>query len=77
VLKNVCDRQWASDIAISSEQFAETIKARLHTKAMGRQVREVPGGYALREEQSSYNFGFDPQKGDIGLENTYNWSSFH
>ena len=74
---NVYDEQWTGSIAVGSEQFVETIKARLRIKAMGRQIREVPGGYALREEQSSYNFGFDPQKGDIGLENTYNWSSFH
>jgi len=74
---NVYDGQWTSSIAVGSEQFVETIKARLCAKALGRQIYEVPEGYALREEQSSYNFGFNPKKGDIGLENTYNWSSFH
>ena len=77
MLKNVCDRQWASDIATGSEQFVERIKARLHTKALGRKIREVPGGYALRERQNSHIDDSGPQKNNIGLKNTYNCSSFH
>ena len=69
---NVYDNQWTRSIAVGGEQFVRKIKKGLGTKAVGRRMREVPGGYELREGESSYIADFSPQKGDIGLENTYN-----
>ena len=62
--------------AIGGEQFVERIKAVLSTKALGRQIREVSGGCELKEGMTSYIADFDRQKGDIDLENTYDWPSF-
>ena len=73
---NACDNQWTRSIAVGSEEFVQKIKEDLGTKALGRRIREVPGGYELRERVASYIADFSPQKGDIGLENTYNWNHF-
>jgi hypothetical protein len=54
VFNNVYDGQCSSSITVGSEQFVGIKKARLLRKALGRQIREVPGGYAHREQQSSY-----------------------
>jgi putative transposase len=73
---NVRDSQWTRSIAVGGEQFVQRIKEGLGTKALGRQAREVHGGYELRERGGSYIAHFRPKKGDIGLENTHNWSRF-
>ncbi len=39
-------------------------------------MREVPGGYELKEGMTSYIADFGCQKVAIDLENTYNWTSF-
>jgi hypothetical protein len=39
-------------------------------------MREVPGGYELRERPDSYIAGFGPQKGEISFENTCRWELF-
>lgn len=72
---NACDNQWTRSIAVGGEQFLQKIKEGLGTRTLGRRIREVPGGYELRE-RASYIADFSPQKGDIGLDNTYNWSHF-
>jgi hypothetical protein len=72
---NACDNQWTRSIAVGGEQFVQKIKEGLGTRTLGRRIREVPGGYELRE-RASYIADFSPQKGDIGIDNTYNWSHF-
>jgi putative transposase len=73
---NVCEKQWTQSVAVGGEEFVQRIKESLGTKALGRKVREVPGGYELRERAVSYIADFGAQKGNIGLENTYNWNPF-
>jgi putative transposase len=73
---NDFDSQWSRSIAVGSEQFVERIKAAMCTKALGRRIHKVSGGYELREPDRSYNADFDPKKSSIGLKNTYNWASF-
>jgi putative transposase len=73
---NVRNNQWTRSIAVGGEQFVEKIKAALGTKVLSRQIRQVPGGYELREGVTFYNADFDPKKSDMGLENTYKWISF-
>ena len=73
---NIFDNQWTRSIAVGDEQFVQKIKESLGAKALGRQVRKVPGGYELRERVGSYIADFNPKKGDIGPENTYNWNPF-
>jgi putative transposase len=73
---NVFDSQWTQSIAVGSESFVERIKAALGTKALGRRTQKVCGGHELRESERSYSTYFDPQKRNIGLENTYKWASF-
>jgi putative transposase len=51
---NIRDSRWTRSIAVGSEQFVKRIKAGLSTKALGRKIREVHGGYELREGVASY-----------------------
>jgi lysozyme family protein len=73
---NVRDNQWTRSIAVGEEQFVEKVKADLGSRAVGRRIRPVPGGYELREEVVSYNAVFDPKKSDIGPKNSYKWIAF-
>ena len=43
----------------------------------GRQVRETPEEYELREETSPYDFNLGSKKEDICLENMCFWSTLH
>jgi hypothetical protein len=70
---NAYNNQWTRSIAVGDEEFVQKIKEGLGTKALGRRIREVPGGYELRERVASYIADFSPKKEDIGLENTYDW----
>ena len=71
--KNVFDSQWSRSIAVGGEPFVERIKAELSFKALGRRIHKVSGGYELREQEKTYNAGFDPKKVNIGPKNTYSW----
>jgi hypothetical protein len=73
---NVRDHQWTRSIAVGEEQFVEKVKAALGSRAVGRQIRQVPGGCELREEAASYNAVFDPKNSVIGPENSYKWMAF-
>ena len=73
---NAYNNQWTRSIAVGDEQFVQKIKEGLGTKALGRRIREVPGGDELRERVASHIADFSPKKEDIGLENTYNWNLF-
>jgi putative transposase len=73
---HACDNQWTRSIAVGGRQFVQKIKEYLGVKALRRRIRKVPGGYELRERVGSYIADFNPKKGDIGLENTYNWDLF-
>ena len=72
----VRDDKWTRNVAVGGEQFIRKIKADLSTKALGWRIREVPGGFELRERVDTYKADFGPKKGDIGLENTYLWNLF-
>jgi len=71
---NVCDEKWTRSVAVGSNRFVQKIKESLGWKARGRRVREVFGGYELRERLEPYIAHFNPKNSDIGSENTYNWS---
>jgi len=73
---NVRDRQWIRGVAVGEKQFVEKIKTELGSKASGRQICEVSGGFELRERVNFYMSDFDSKKENIGLENTYAWSLF-
>lgn len=70
---NAHDSRWTRSIAVGGLGFVKKIKESLGWKAMGRQTREVSGGYELRERLNSYIVPFSPKKGDIGVENAYFW----
>ena len=72
---NVRLTHWTQSIAVGSEQFVERIKAGLSRKALGRRIREIKGGYELREGVNSYNAAFGHKKSIIDLKNTYKWTS--
>ena len=63
-------------IGLWNPSFVETVKDRLGRKSLGRKTREVSGGHELREAATSYIADFDPKKGDIGPENSYNLTAF-
>ncbi len=73
---NVRRSHWTRSIAVGTEQFVERIKAGLGTKALAKRIREVGGGYELREVVNSYNAVSDIEKSDIDNKNTYKWASF-
>ena len=61
--------------SLSESAFFEKVKNLLGFRAKGREVIEGFEGYQLRERSAGYDYKafFGPQKGDIGLENTYRW----
>ena len=73
---SVYEDRWTCSVAVGGEQFVRTIRAGLGVKAFGRRIREVPGGFELRERSDAYGADFDLQKWDIGLENTRIWNNF-
>jgi putative transposase len=73
---NIRDRQWTCGVAVGEKQFVEKIKTELGSKALGRQIHEVSGGYELRERTISYMTDFDSKKMNMSFENTYNWKIF-
>ena len=50
---NACENQWTQSIAVGGKQFVEKIREGLGTKALGRRIREAPGGYELKERMGS------------------------
>jgi REP-associated tyrosine transposase len=65
--------EWTESIAVGSVPFVEEVKTLLGFQAKGRQVRECGEGFQLREEAGDYKALFDPEKNDIGPENTFFW----
>ena len=70
------DGAWTQSIAVGSEQFVRSVKSCLGSKALGRNIQKALGGYELKESESFYNAEFDPKKGNIGLDNTFEWAFF-
>jgi putative transposase len=65
--------EWTGSIAVGSNSFIETVKARLGFKAIGRDIKGGDGAYQLRESTALYEAHFKAEKNDIGHENTYFW----
>jgi putative transposase len=62
--------EWTDSIAVGSKAFIEKVKSLLGFKANGRDIVKSDEGYHLREEAAPYMALFDPEKGNIGPENT-------
>jgi hypothetical protein len=68
------DDKWTRSIAVGSKEYSMEVQFRLGGLALGRKVRKKDGDYQLRESENSYAHDFQPEKHDIGLENTYFWN---
>ena len=64
----------SESIAVGNRSFIEKVKALLGFRAKGRKIKEVGKGYYLREGPAPYKGLFEPEKEDIGSENTYLWN---
>jgi putative transposase len=71
----VRDGKWTESVAVGSKSFVEKARERLGIKARARNIIEGSGMFELREPQSPYNVGFDPENGVLTTENTYNWDT--
>jgi putative transposase len=66
--------EWTASVAVGGRSFVEKVKALLGFRVKGRGVVEGNEGYQLRERAGAYNAVFEPEKADIGAENTYFWN---
>ncbi len=58
-------------IAIGNRSYVESIKRRLGGNAIGRKIRELSGGFELREAEPVYNAVFGGKNDDIHAENHF------
>ncbi len=63
------DSIWTESIAVGSKSFAENIKGRLGSVAVGRNVKAE--NYSVKENQASYNTVFTPEKEPLRPNNRY------
>jgi hypothetical protein len=61
---------------VESKEFVERTEEQLRIRAKGREVREMEGQFELRDPGASYKGHFEPEKGDIGAENTHFWNNY-
>ena len=59
---------------VGSKFFVDNVKARLGSRAKGRDVIEGGNRHQLRERFARYKAVFEAEKTDMGLENTYFWN---
>jgi hypothetical protein len=70
----VRDDRWSEAIAVGSLAFVEKVKSELGFKAAHREVIELDGTYALREEGEAYGHNFGAENEALSLENTRFWN---
>ena len=64
------EARWSESIAVGSEEFVRRTKEELSIRAKGREVREMPVHFELREPGASYKGHFGSKNNDIGAENS-------
>jgi hypothetical protein len=67
------DAKWSEAIAVGSLSFVEMVKSELASKAAHREVIEVDGNYALREEMEAYGHEINRENDALRLENSRYW----
>lgn len=72
---NIRDDKWTGSIAVGDKGFIERVKKLMGAMAIGRRRSEAGDAYQLREPPTAYGAHFDPEKGDIGPENTFFWDA--
>jgi hypothetical protein len=65
---------WSEAIAVGSLSFVHIVKRELGFKAAHREVMELQGSYALREEGEAYGPNFGGETEALRLENTRFWN---
>jgi hypothetical protein len=65
----VQDKTWSESLAVGSEDFVEKVQTLLNTKATNREVTEMAGKHALREQSARYNSDFGTKDTDLRLNN--------
>jgi putative transposase len=65
--------RWTRSAATGSRSFVEDVKARMHSFAIGRHVREGAKGFELRELQLPYRALFGTEKSHMDIENLQIW----
>lgn len=67
------DARWSEAIAVGNLRFVEKVKSELGVKAMHREVEQVGGTHALREQSEAYGHHFASESDALRLENTIPW----
>jgi hypothetical protein len=66
----VREDNWSEAIAVGSLSFVNNVKRELGFKAGHREVMDLEGTYALREEGEAYGPNFGGESEALSLENT-------
>jgi putative transposase len=66
---SVQDKTWSESLAVGSEDFVEKVQTLLNTKATNREVTEMAGKHALREQSARYNSDFGTKDTGLRLNN--------
>jgi len=65
--------RWTKSIAVGSDSFIRSVKKRMRSLAIGREIQSSEESSQLREEMIPYNALFDTGKCDMGPKNTFYW----
>jgi len=68
------EAKWSEAIAVGGLRFVEMVKSELASKAAHREVIELDGTYALREEGESYGDKIGEESEALSFENTRYWN---
>jgi putative transposase len=70
----VREGNWSEAIAVGSMSFVNIVKRELGFKAVHRELMELEGTYALREEGEAYGPNFRGESEALSSENTHFWN---
>jgi putative transposase len=71
----VREGNWSEAVAVGRLSFVNEVKRELGFKAH-REVTELEGTYALREEGEAYGLNFDGENEALSSENTRFWNEY-
>jgi putative transposase len=70
------ESRWSEAVAVGRLSFVNEVKRELGFKAVHREVTELEGSYALREEGEAYGLNFDGENEALSSENTRFWNEY-
>jgi putative transposase len=71
------DDRWSGSVAVGSESFVRTMKAKLGIRAKGRKMIGEEDSYSLKESQSSYISNLGDKNAALRTKNIYYWNEIN